>query len=143
MRNKNLIYVAIPNSDDFRGISIPKKFRPIIESIEKNNKDYIYGIFENYNQYRDLEVEYASQARDGSAGTEDIQTLDELVEYFNWILEKDKISKELIDNFVDIIEVKEKVKKVKKTFTLKDIEDCFNAAQHYETFEDYKITLNL
>lgn len=82
---ENKFWVSIVDYDSFRGIEVDKSLRVYIDLIKEKTKDVIDGIYEDYEEYRDYEVEYGSQARHGSVGTEEIDTLDKLKSYFHWV----------------------------------------------------------
>ena len=79
------IYISLVDSDSFHGLIIPKKFEKIIESIFNYDKkeNIIDNIFDNYKEYRDYEVECAHQSMRGSNGSEELNTAEELIQYFN------------------------------------------------------------
>jgi len=79
------IYLSISNSDNFQGLIIPKNFEEIIKIIVNHDQNYniIDSIFDDYEKYRDYEVEYSHQARHGSNGSDKINTLDEILAYFD------------------------------------------------------------
>ena len=76
------IYISIYNSDNFQGLIIPKEFEYIIEVVENNSKYIIDSIFDDYETYRDYEVECASQARHGSRGSEKLNNKTGIINYF-------------------------------------------------------------
>lgn len=82
MKKENRIFVALYSEDAFQGITIPIELKYIIVHILNNSQDVIDDYFEDYDQYRDFEVEMASYAKDGSYGTKDVDNLDELLEVF-------------------------------------------------------------
>jgi len=81
------LWVSTDNSDSFSGIEIDESMLNIIERIKDKyeEEDAIDCVFDDYKSYRNYEVEYASQARHGSDGTEIIETVEELKEYFSWL----------------------------------------------------------
>ena len=91
------IYISTSNSDNFQGLIIPSKFEKIIKTIVNYDKNYdiIDSVYDNYEEYRDYEVEYSHQARHGSNGSEKLNTLDEILEYF-MEYDIDKLNKKLI-----------------------------------------------
>lgn len=84
MKKENRLFVSIYSEDSFHGITIPKELEGVIEHLWENSVDTIDQIFEDYDDYRDYEVEISGQARDGSSGTKDIDTIEDLKEYFSW-----------------------------------------------------------
>ena len=103
------IFCSVMNYDEFQGFSIPKEMKHIVEYIqEKTGTDYIDNLFDDYDEYRDYEVECASQARHGSRGTEDIDTIEEFKEYFDWLIRDNKEVKEYFDKISPVV-IKEKI----------------------------------
>ena len=101
------IYCSVMNYDEFQGFSVPKNMMYLIEYIqEKTGTDYIDNVFDDYDEYRDYEVECASQARHGSVGTEDIDSIEELREYFDWLIRDNKEVKEYFDK-ISVVPIKE------------------------------------
>jgi len=84
MKKENRLFVALYSEDAFMGITIPYELKEVIEYLHKNSRDTIDEIFDDYDEYRDCEVEMASYAKDGSDGTKDIDTIDDLISIFNW-----------------------------------------------------------
>jgi hypothetical protein len=82
MKKENRIFVALYSEDEFCGISIPIKMQGIIEYIGAHCDDTIDEWFDDYDEYRDFEVEMSHYAKDGSAGTIDVESVDELKELF-------------------------------------------------------------
>jgi len=65
------IWIVLYSEDAFEGAEVPYEWKDMVEVFEKlsDKVDRQIGVFENYEEYRDAEVEGASQARDGSYGT--------------------------------------------------------------------------
>ena len=82
---KDKFWVSIYDCDAFSGIEVNKKLEKYIKLLEGNTTEVIDIIFDHYDEYRSYEVEYTSQARHGSNGTEEINTLEELKDYFSWV----------------------------------------------------------
>lgn len=76
------IYISIFNCDNFQGLIVPKEFEYIIEVVENNSEYIIDSIFDDYESYRDYEVECASQARHGSSGSKNLNNKSEIINYF-------------------------------------------------------------
>ncbi len=91
MSKNNMFWVSLIDYDSFRGIEVHNDLKKFIDKIETITEDVIDEIFEDYETYRDCEVEYASQARHGSVGTETIRTLKELQDYFSYLDEFDEV----------------------------------------------------
>jgi len=92
---EDYIYVAVTSFDAFRGIKIPSKFKKIMQEIESSSSELIEGIFDDYNKYRNFEVECASQARHGSNGTQEYgfeSSIEEIIED-NWNLDQEDLDK--------------------------------------------------
>jgi hypothetical protein len=108
----NRIYCSVMNYDQFVGFSIPKNLEYIIDFIkEKTDDEFIDQVFDDYDEYRDYEVECASQARHGSSGTTDIDTIEEFVKEYSWhINDNDDIKK-----FFENINIKEETINIKNT----------------------------
>lgn len=79
------IYISICNSDNFQGLIIPKNFEYIIKTIINYDKKYniISVVFDDYEKYRDYEVECSRYTKHGSSGSEKLNTLDEILDYFS------------------------------------------------------------
>lgn len=81
------IYCSVMNYDSFVGFSVPKSMEYIIDFIkETTGDDFIDLVFDDYDEYRDYEVECASQARHGSDGTEDFNTPEKLRERYSYTI---------------------------------------------------------
>ena len=91
------IYLSISNPDNFQGLIIPNKFEKIIETIVKYDIKYdiIVGIYDEYDEYRDYEVKCSHYARHSSIGSDKLNTLDEILEYFMGFGDE-KLNKKLI-----------------------------------------------
>jgi hypothetical protein len=83
MKKENRLFVSLYSEDAFHGISIPYELKRIIEHLY-NTPNIVDDMFEDYDEYRDYEVELASQARGGSDGTADVDTVEELKSIFSW-----------------------------------------------------------
>jgi hypothetical protein len=87
------IYVALTSFDAFHGIKVPARFENLMREIESTYDEMIEGVFTDYDEYRSFEVECASQARHGSNGTTEYESLktDDLTDLFD--VEKEQIIK--------------------------------------------------
>ena len=103
---ENRIYCSIVNYDEFQGISVPKDMEKLIDFVNENTTEFFDLITDDYDEYRDWEVEVASQARDGSSGTEDLNTPQKFKERFPRIFVDEKIKKYFDENYTDVIEEK-------------------------------------
>jgi hypothetical protein len=74
---KELIYISIYDEDNFVGVSLPIEYKSLIE-----NHNMIDQLFEDYDLYRDYEVEVSQYARHGSIGTKKLETLEDIKKYF-------------------------------------------------------------
>ena len=79
---KKYVYAVIYNEDAFDGIAVPAKLLSRLEEIESTYEDIILEIHTDYREYRDCEVEYSHQAREGSSGTRYIDTVKEFEAWF-------------------------------------------------------------
>ena len=75
-------YGELYSEDAFEGISVPFELKSVIEHIINNEEDLIIEVFDNYEEYKDEEVEMSHYAKDGSDGTFDINTVDEFKKWF-------------------------------------------------------------
>lgn len=91
MKKEDRLFVSLYSEDSFRGITIPKELESVIEYLWLNTSSTIDQIFEDYDDYRDYEVEAAGYARDGSSGTKDIDTIEDLKSIF--VNNKEALSK--------------------------------------------------
>jgi len=78
------IYVVQYSEDAFSGFECPISMKSMIEKIQNQTEDVIDGIYYDKDEYHKIEVEYASQAREGSDGTEEINSINELRDFFDW-----------------------------------------------------------
>lgn len=84
MKKENRLFVSLYSEDDFRGITIPMELKDVVEYLWLETFDVIDSIFESYDDYRDYEVEMSSYAKDGSAGTTDVDTIEDLKKVFSY-----------------------------------------------------------
>jgi len=87
------VYVALTSYDAFHGIKIPAVYTDLMREIESTYNEMIEGVFTDYNEYRDFEVECASQARHGTNGTTEYESLglEDILDL--WDVEKEQITK--------------------------------------------------
>ncbi len=103
------IYCSVMDYDQFTGFSVPNSMKHVIDFIkETTGDDFIDLVFEDYDEYRDYEVECASQARDGSAGTEDFDTPEELWKEYNSTINKNEKLKKFFESICKPV-VEEKI----------------------------------
>jgi len=84
MKKENRLFVALYSEDDFNGITIPLEMNGVIEHLWLNSIDTIDQIFEDYDDYRDYEVEMSRYSKDGSKGTTDVDTIEDLKKIFSY-----------------------------------------------------------
>ena len=86
------IYVALTSFDSFHGIKIPAIYEDLMREIESTYDEMIEGVFTNYDEYRDFEAECASQARHGTSGTTEYESLglEDILDL--WDVEKEQIT---------------------------------------------------
>jgi len=84
MKKENRLFVSLYSEDEFRGITIPMELKNVVEYLWLETFNLIDSIFESYDDYRDYEVEMSSYAKDGSRGTIDVDTIEDLKEVFSW-----------------------------------------------------------
>ena len=80
----NKIYVVQYSEDAFSGFECPISMKSLIEKIQNQTEDVIDGIYDDKGEYHKIEVEYTSQARCGSNGTEKINSINKLRDFFDW-----------------------------------------------------------
>jgi len=95
--NIDKIWVSIINEDSFEGIEINEELNEYIGVLGKHT-NLIDCVFDDYEQYRDYEVECSIQARHGSIGTTKINTKEELIKYFKLDNINDLLKDETIIN---------------------------------------------
>lgn len=92
------IYCSTVNYDQFSGFSVPSSMGYIIDYIrETTGDDFIDLVFDDYDDYRDYEVECASQARHGSAGTDYYDTPEEFMKDWNRTINKNEKLKKFFE----------------------------------------------
>lgn len=84
MKKENRLFVSLYSEDDFNGITIPMELSGVIDYLSLHTVEIIDEVFVDYDEYRDCEVEISSQARHGSRGTTDIDTIEDLKEELSW-----------------------------------------------------------
>lgn len=82
-------YAALYSEDSFQGISVPFQMLDVLKKIMDETEDIITDVFEDYEEYRDEEVEMSHYAKDGSDGCTD---MDSVEEFKKWFLSKFKRS---------------------------------------------------
>jgi hypothetical protein len=93
------IYVSLYNEDNFEGLAVTPELLPVIEYLEQVSDDEVIDqIFEDWTQYHSYEVECASYAKDGSAGTQEILSIDGLIKYFYYDEDIQKYLKNYVEN---------------------------------------------
>jgi len=75
-------YASLYSEDSFNGISVPFELKSVLEEIMNNTEDLITDVFDNYEDYKDNEVEMSHYAKDGSNGTVDINSVEEFKKWF-------------------------------------------------------------
>lgn len=70
----NIIYAVVYNEDSFEGISVPIELRYILDQISSVRENYFVDIYENYDSYKDCEVDFCSYVKDASLGTKHLKT---------------------------------------------------------------------
>lgn len=90
------IYAVLYSEDAFEGISLPFKYKPELERIKKEIPDSIEEISDSIKKIKEIEIEYASQARHGSNGIYDCETFEEFKENYPYLFES--VSKKQTNN---------------------------------------------
>jgi len=76
------VYGEIYGEDAFSGVSVPFELKYVLEYLKENENDTIIEVFYSYEEYKNEEVEMAHYAKDGSDGTEEIETVQEFKDWF-------------------------------------------------------------
>lgn len=78
----NRVYAVLYSEDAFLGVSVPANLKFVLEDIGREyGEEVITEIIDDYKEYRDTEVFLASHAKDGSGGTEELETEKEIRDY--------------------------------------------------------------
>jgi hypothetical protein len=103
------VYGEIYSEDAFRGVSVPCELRYVLEHLMNEENDLIIDIFDSYEAYKEEEVQMSHYAKDGSDGTEEIETVEEFKKWFRkefkHEIEDDRISEKtlkLIDGLKEL-----------------------------------------
>jgi len=77
-------YAVLYSEDNFQGVSVPRELKHILEKIEKDHGYYVIcEIIDDYEQYRNEEVEMSRHAREESGGTKHLENEAEIISFFN------------------------------------------------------------
>ena len=75
-------YASLYSEDSFEGISVPFELKSLLEEIMNDTEDLITDVFDNYEDYKDNEVEMSHYTKDGSNGTVDINSVGDFKKWF-------------------------------------------------------------
>lgn len=75
-------YAALYDEDSFQGVSVPFQMLNVLEKIMNETDEVFTGVFDNYEEYRDEEVEMSHYAKDGSDGCTDLNSVEEFKKWF-------------------------------------------------------------
>ena len=102
-------YAVVYNEDSFEGISVPFELKETLEFLRDQGEELITDVFDNYESYRDEEVDMAHYAKDGSDGTYDISSAMELrgwfISRFKRKIQKDRISENILNKINNLEEI--------------------------------------
>lgn len=113
------VYGEIYNEDAFQGISVPTELRHVLVHLMNNESDTIIGIFDSYESYKEEEVEMSHYAKDGSDGTEEIETVQEFQTWFRREFESEIDSGRISETTLNLIK---NLKEIPKSEILSDEE---------------------
>ena len=106
-KEKKWFYASVYNEDEFEGIRVPDELSKLIADIQGysslyGSSEYFPEVADNKGDFHDIEVEYASQARHGSCGTEQLNSFEKFKTWFFKRFKHKEIKQEilqLIENF--------------------------------------------
>lgn len=102
-------YASLYSEDSFQGISVPFQMLDVLRKIMDETQDVITDVFEDYEEYRDEEVEMSHYAKDGSDGCTDLDSVEEFKKWFfskfKWSIEYNRIPEPILDYIKNLKEI--------------------------------------
>ena len=78
----NRVYAVLYSEDEFQGVSVPFNLKFVLDDIFREyGEGVITEVIDDYKKYRDIEVFISSHAKDGSGGTKELETEQEIRDY--------------------------------------------------------------
>jgi hypothetical protein len=115
-------YASIYSEDSFQGISVPFQMYNVLEKIMNESEDIITDVFDNYEEYRDEEVEMSHLAKDGSDGCTDLYSVEEFKNWFFNTFNREINSNRIPNSIISYIKNLEEIKPSDETLSNEEAE---------------------
>jgi hypothetical protein len=105
-------YGEIYNEDSFQGVEVPFELKYVLDYLMTEEEDLIIDVFDNYEDYKNEEVEMSHYAKDGSDGTDVIVNVANFKNWFtmkfNHRIKAGRISEKTLDFINNLKEIEKK-----------------------------------
>jgi hypothetical protein len=106
-------YGEIYNEDSFQGVEVPFELKYVLDYLMTEEEDLIIDVFDNYEDYKNEEVEMSHYAKDGSDGTDVIVNVANFKNWFtmkfNHRIKAGRISEKTLDFINNLKRLKKKM----------------------------------